>query len=117
MNHHAEETSDGWVDCALTLVVSGIRLAAHSAGAVDLFVAAIDAEPEVCRESGAETTDQLRTTAPELSAPQRSTMNTSDKWLALDNHGGPDLGVKGSRVQISPARRSELSNGTAAASR
>jgi hypothetical protein len=30
-------------------------------------------------------------------------MDTSDKWLTLDNRG-PDLGVKGSGVQVSPAR-------------
>jgi hypothetical protein len=64
MNPRAKETSDGWVDCALTLVVSGIRLAAHSALAVDTV---------------RETTDQLRTTTAALSARQRSTMDTSDK--------------------------------------
>jgi hypothetical protein len=51
-----------------------------------------------------ETTDQLRTTPAELSARQRSTMDASDKWFTLVNAGRPDLGVKGSRVQISPAR-------------
>ena len=32
-----------------------------------------------------ETTDQLRTTPAELSARQRSTMDTSDMWFTLDN--------------------------------
>jgi hypothetical protein len=36
-----------------------------------------------------ETTDQLRTTPAELSARQRSTMDTSDKWFTLDNRRGP----------------------------
>jgi hypothetical protein len=35
------------------------------------------------------TTDQLRTTTAEFSASQPSTMDTSDKWFTLDNHGGP----------------------------
>jgi hypothetical protein len=39
------------------------------------------------------TTDQLRTTPAELSAHQRSTLDTSDKWFTLDNRGGPIWGV------------------------
>ena len=34
------------------------------------------------------TTDQLRTTTVELSAHQRSTMDTGDKWFTLDDTGG-----------------------------
>jgi hypothetical protein len=47
------------------------------------------------RGSGAKTTDQLRTTATKLSAPQRSTMDTSDKWFPLDHYGGPIWGSRG----------------------
>jgi hypothetical protein len=42
-----------------------------------------------------QTTDQLRTTAAELSAPQRSTMDTSDKSFTLDNLGVPIWGSRG----------------------
>ena len=42
-----------------------------------------------------QTTDQLRTTAAELSAPQRSTMDTSDKSFTLDDRGGPIWGSRG----------------------
>jgi hypothetical protein len=42
-----------------------------------------------------ETTDQLRTTTAELSAPQRSTMDTSDKWFRLDKRGHPMWGSRG----------------------
>jgi hypothetical protein len=42
-----------------------------------------------------ETTDQLRTTTAELSAPQRSNMDTSDKWFTLDNRIGPIWGSRG----------------------
>jgi hypothetical protein len=42
-----------------------------------------------------ETTDQLRTTTAECSAPQRSTMDSSDKWFALDNRAGPIWGSRG----------------------
>ena len=42
-----------------------------------------------------ETTDQLRTTAAKLNAPQRSTMDTSDKWFTLANGGGPIWGSRG----------------------
>ena len=38
------------------------------------------------------TTDQLRTTTTELSAPQWSTMAISDKSFRLDNRGGPNWG-------------------------
>jgi hypothetical protein len=41
------------------------------------------------------TTDQLRTTPAELSAHQRSTMDTSDKSFTLDNLGGPIWGSRG----------------------
>jgi len=51
-----------------------------------------------------DTTDQLRTTTAALSAPRRLTMDNSDKWFRLDNHGHPILGSRGRRVQISPAR-------------
>jgi hypothetical protein len=51
---------------------------------------------------GGETTDQLRTMTAEFSAPQRSTMDTSEEWFPLDDRG-PDLGVKGSRVQAGEA--------------
>jgi hypothetical protein len=58
-----------------------------------------------CRSGwSGETTDQLRTTTTQLSASQRSTVDTSDKWLHTLRPRKPDLGVKGSRVQISPAR-------------
>jgi hypothetical protein len=95
MNPHAKETSDGWVDCALTLVVSGIRLAAHSAGAVDTVRCSDRRRAgSVLREWG-ETTDQLRTTAAELSAPQRSAMDTSEQWFTLDNRAGLIWGSRG----------------------
>jgi hypothetical protein len=42
-----------------------------------------------------ETTDQLRTPTAALSAPQRSTMDTSDKWFTLDNPRGPIWGSRG----------------------
>jgi hypothetical protein len=42
-----------------------------------------------------ETTDQLRTTKAKLSAPQRSTMDSSDKWFTLDNRGDPIWGSRG----------------------
>jgi hypothetical protein len=42
-----------------------------------------------------ETTDQLRTTTAELSAPQWSKMATSDKSFRLDNRGGPNWGSRG----------------------
>jgi hypothetical protein len=38
------------------------------------------------------TTDQLRTTTAQLSASQRSTMITSDKWFTLDNRESPIWG-------------------------
>jgi hypothetical protein len=38
---------------------------------------------------------------------QRSTTDTSEKWFTLGQGYLPDLGVKGSRVQISPARLSK----------
>jgi hypothetical protein len=41
------------------------------------------------------TTDQLRTTMAELSALQRSAMDTSDKWFALDTRRGPIWGSRG----------------------
>jgi hypothetical protein len=56
-----------------------------------LCVAAIDAELEVCCESGA----KLRTTAAELSAPQRSAMDTSEQWFTLDNRAGLIWGSRG----------------------
>jgi hypothetical protein len=40
-------------------------------------------------------TDQLRTTTAELSALQRSAMDTSDKWFALDTRRGPIWGSRG----------------------
>jgi hypothetical protein len=56
-------------------------------------------EPEVAggyrKVTAGETTDQLRTTTVELSALQRSTMDTSDKWFTLDNRGGPIWGSRG----------------------
>ena len=45
--------------------------------------------------SGDVTTDQLRTTTAELSALQRSAMDTSDKWFALDTRRGPIWGSRG----------------------
>jgi hypothetical protein len=42
-----------------------------------------------------ETTDQLRTTTAELSAPQRSIMDTSEQWFTVDNRGGPIWGSRG----------------------
>ncbi|MCC2626408.1 MAG: hypothetical protein K0S14_58 [Thermomicrobiales bacterium] len=44
------------------------------------------------------TTDQLRTTTAELCALQRSAMDTSDKWFALDTRRGP---IWGSRIASS----------------
>ena len=41
------------------------------------------------------TTDQLRTTTVELSAHQRSTMDTGDKWFTLDDTGGTIWGSRG----------------------
>jgi hypothetical protein len=41
------------------------------------------------------TTDQLRTTTAQLSASQRSTMDTSDKWFTLDNQESPIWGSRG----------------------
>jgi hypothetical protein len=41
-----------------------------------------------------ETMDQLRTRTAELSAPQRSTMDISDKWFRLDSHGRPIWGSR-----------------------
>ena len=46
-----------------------------------------------------ETMDQLRTRTAELSAPQRSTMDTSDERLRPDNHGGPIWGSRGRRFK------------------
>jgi len=104
MNPHAKETSDDWVDCALTLVASGIRLAAHSAGAVDTVRCSDRRRAgSVLREWG-ETADQPRTTTAALSAPQRSTIVTSEQWFTRDNRAARS-GVKESRVQISPARQ------------
>ena len=103
MNPHGKETSDGSVDCSLTLVVSGISLAAHSAGAVDTARCSDRRRAgSVLRERG-ETTDRLRTTTAELSAPQRSTMVTGEQWFARDNRGGPIWGSR-DRHQVSPAR-------------
>ena len=42
-----------------------------------------------------DTTDQLRTTTAALSALRRLTMDNSDKWFRLDNHGHPILGSRG----------------------
>jgi hypothetical protein len=42
-----------------------------------------------------ESTDQLRTTTAELSAPQRSTMVTNEQWFTLDNRRGPIWGSRG----------------------
>jgi hypothetical protein len=42
-----------------------------------------------------ETTDQLRTTTVELSAPQRLTMDTSDHWFRRDNHRHTIWGSRG----------------------
>ena len=42
-----------------------------------------------------ETTDQLRTTPAAVSAPQRSTMDTNDKWFRRDNHEHPIWGSRG----------------------
>jgi hypothetical protein len=44
-----------------------------------------------------ETTDQLRTTTAALSATQRSTMDNSDKWFTIDNHGHPIWGQRAMR--------------------
>jgi hypothetical protein len=41
------------------------------------------------------TTDQLRTTMAELSALQRSTMDTSDQWFTLDSRRDPIWGSRG----------------------
>jgi hypothetical protein len=42
-----------------------------------------------------QTTDQLRTTTAQLSASQRSTMDTSDMWFTLDNRERPIWGSRG----------------------
>jgi hypothetical protein len=44
---------------------------------------------------GGETTDQLRTTTAGLSAPQRSTVDTSVKSFTLESRGGPIWGSRG----------------------
>ena len=49
---------------------------------------AITSAPGECGE----TTDQPPTTTAELSAPQRSTRDTSEKWLPLDDRGSPIWG-------------------------
>ena len=108
MNPHAKETSDDWVDCALTLVVSGIRLAAHSAGAVNTVRCSDRRRAgSVLRERG-ETADQPRTNY----GPRRPhSAHLNDQPSSPANSGSrattvqPDLRVKGSRVQISPARQ------------
>ena len=51
------------------------------------------------RQGWGETTDQLRTTPAELSARQRSTMDTSDKWVMLDNRERPIWGSRGRRFK------------------
>jgi hypothetical protein len=52
------------------------------------------------------TTDQLRTTTSALGKHQRSTVDSGEKSFTLSHRDGPK-GVKGSRVQISPARLSK----------
>jgi hypothetical protein len=43
----------------------------------------------ISNPEGALGVGKLRTTTAEFSASQPSTMDTSDKWFTLDNHGGP----------------------------
>jgi hypothetical protein len=50
--------------------------------------------PGPCPGERGKTTDQLRTTTAELSAPQRSTMDTSVKSFTLGSRGGPIWGSK-----------------------
>ena len=74
-----------------------------------------DASPRPSRDSEP-TTDQLRTKATKLSTPQRSTMDTNEMSFTLSDRCCPIWGVKGSRVQISPARQVHfLVSGTFAA--
>jgi hypothetical protein len=56
--------------------VRAIRSASLPDGPAEPTIAAIS---RVRHESGCESTDHLRTKTVELSAPQRSTMDTSDK--------------------------------------
>ena len=49
------------------------------------------------------TTDQLPTSRPTISTPQRSTVDTSERSFTISYRQGP-IWVKGSRVQISPTR-------------
>jgi hypothetical protein len=90
-----KETSDGWVDCALTLGGSGIRLAAHSSVAVDAVRYSDRRRAGSVLGERGETTDQLRTTTDALSARQRSTMVTSEQWFTRDNRSGPIWGSRG----------------------
>src|SRR4029453_5947499 len=46
-----------------------------------IFLAPTELGNHECAMRMAETTDQLRTTTAALSAPHRSTMDTSDKWF------------------------------------
>jgi hypothetical protein len=59
------------------------------------------------------TTDQLRTTTAELSALQRSAMDTSDKWFALDTRRGPIWGSRGREFKSrQPDQHYPLSEGS-----
>jgi hypothetical protein len=60
------------------------------------------------RQGVGQTTDQLRTTTAELSAPQRSTVDTSDKSFTLDNLEVP---IWGSRGREFKSRQPDLANG------
>ena len=65
---------------------------------------AIGPTPHTTKLESEPVTDQLRTRATKLSTPQRTTMDTNEMSFALSDRRCPILGVKGSRVQISPAR-------------
>ena len=63
-----------------------------------LCVAAIDAELEVCCESGAKLRTNYgptTTTTAALSAPRRSTIVTGEQWFTRDNRAGPIWGSRG----------------------
>jgi hypothetical protein len=74
---------------------------------------AVGPRPHRPGQGSAQTTDQLRTKAPKFSTRLRSTMDTNEMSFNAQRPLGPDLGVKGSRVQISPARQSEVPSQTA----
>ena len=61
---------------------------------VATLLPATGAGNQECAREWVGTTDQLRTTPATFSAPQRSTMDTSDRWFTLDNRGDPIWGQR-----------------------